>query len=111
MPIRTHNANTAKHDTVGIPLSKMKIAIADVLVKEGYVAEYGMVEDGGSQTVETTLKYGKDKNEEIISDIKRISKLGLRVYANKEELPKALDGLGTAITSANQGVTTGKEAR
>ena len=79
-----------KHDTVDVPSSKMKIAIADILVKEGYVAKYDMVEDGGFQTIRITLKYGKDKNEKIISGIKRISKPGLRVYANKEELPKVL---------------------
>lgn len=88
MLTRIRNANTAKHDTVDVPSSKMKIAIADILVKEGYVAKYDMVEDGGFQTIRITLKYGKDKNEKIISGIKRISKPGLRVYANKEELPK-----------------------
>ena len=100
-----------RHDTVDVPSSKMKLAIADILVKEGYVAKYDMVEDGGFQTIRITLKYGKDKNEKIISGIKRISKPGLRVYANKEELPRVLGGLGTAIISTNQGVITDKEAR
>ena len=90
MLTRIRNANTAKHDTVDVPASKMKLAIADILVKEGYVAKYDLVEDGGFQTIRMTLKYGKDKNEKIISGIKRISKPGLRVYANKEELPRVL---------------------
>ena len=111
MLTRIRNANTAKHDTVDVPSSKMKLAIADILVKEGYVAKYDMVEDGGFQTIRITLKYGKDKNEKIISGIKRISKPGLRVYANKEELPKVLGGLGTAIISTKQCVITDKEAR
>ena len=105
MLTRIRNANTAKHDTVDVPASKMKLAIADILVKEGYVAKYDLVEDGGFQTIRMTLKYGKDKNEKIIS------KPGLRVYANKEELPRVLGGLGTAIISTNQGVITDKEAR
>ena len=111
MLTRIRNANTAKHDTVDVPSSKMKLAIADILVNEGYIAKYDMVEDGGFQTIRITLKYGKDKNEKIISGIKRISKPGLRVYANKEELPRVLGGLGIAILSTNQGVITDKEAR
>ena len=102
---------TAKHDTVDVPSSKMKLAIADILVNEGYIAKYDLVEDGAFQNIHITLKYGKDKNEKIISGIKRISKPGLRVYADKENLPKVLGGLGTAILSTNQGVITDKEAR
>ena len=108
MLTRIRNANTAKHDTVDVPSSKMKLAIADILVKEGYIKKYDLVEDGAFQTIRITLKYG---NEKIITGIKRISKPGLRVYANKEELPKVLGGLGTAIISTNQGVVTDKEAR
>ena len=92
-------------------LSRMKLAIADILVKEGYVQKYDIIEDGSFKTIRITLKYGADKNEKIISGIKRISKPGLRVYANKEDLPKVLGGLGTAIISTNQGVVTDKEAR
>ena len=111
MLTRIRNANTAKHDTVDVPASKMKIAIANILVDEGYIAKYDLVEDGNFNTIRITLKYGKDKNEKIISGLKRISKPGLRVYANKEELPKVLGGLGVAIISTNKGVITDKEAR
>ena len=111
MLTRIRNANTAKHDTVDVPASKMKIAIANILVDEGYIAKYDLVEDGNFKTIRITLKYGKDKNEKIISGLKRISKPGLRVYANKEELPKVLGGLGVAIISTNKGVITDKEAR
>ena len=111
MLTRIRNANTAKHDEVDIPASKMKIAIADILVKEGYVQKYDLVDDGAFKTIRMTLKYGADKNEKIISGIKKISKPGLRIYAGKDELPKVLGGLGTAIISTNQGVVTDKEAR
>ena len=111
MLTRIRNANTAKHDTVDVPASKMKIAIANILVDEGYIAKYDLVEDGNFKTIRITLKYGKDKNEKIISGLKRISKPGLRVYASKEELPKVLGGLGIAIISTNKGVITDKEAR
>ena len=111
MLTRIRNANTAKHDTVDIPASKMKIAIADILVNEGYIAKYDIVEDGAFKTIRVTLKYGVDKNDKGITGLKRISKPGLRVYANCEELPKVLGGLGTAIISTNQGVITDKEAR
>ena len=111
MLTRIRNANTAKHDTVDIPASKMKIAIADILVNEGYIAKYDIVEDGAFKTIRVTLKYGVDKNDKVITGLKRISKPGLRVYANCEELPKVLGGLGKAIISTNQGVITDKEAR
>ena len=111
MLTRIRNAGAAKHDTVDVPASKMKIAIANILVDEGYIAKYDLVEDGNFKTIRITLKYGKDKNEKIISGLKRISKPGLRVYANKEELPKVLGGLGIAIISTNKGVITDKEAR
>ena len=111
MLTRIRNANTAKHDTVDVPASKMKIAIADILLNEGHITKYDIVEDGNFKTIRITLKYGADKNEKVISGLKRISKPGLRVYANSEELPRVLGGLGTAIISTNQGVITDKEAR
>ena len=111
MLTRIRNANTAKHDTVDVPSSKVKLAIADILVKEGFIKKYDVVEDGNFKTIRITLKYGKDKNEKIISGIKRISKPGLRIYANKEDMPKVLGGLGVAIISTNQGVITDKQAR
>ena len=111
MLTRIRNANTAKHDTVDIPSSKMKIAIANILVDEGYIKKYDLVEDGNFTTIRVTLKYGKDKNEKIITGLKRISKPGLRVYAGKEDMPKVLGGLGIAIVSTNQGVVTDKKAR
>ena len=111
MLTRIRNANTAKHDTVDVPASKIKVAIADILVKEGYVAKYDIVEDGNFKNIRITLKYGADKNEKIITGLKRISKPGLRIYAGKDELPRVLGGLGIAILSTNQGVITDKEAR
>ena len=111
MLTRIRNANTAKHDTVDVPSSKMKLAIADILVREGYIRKYDVVEDGNFKTIRVTLKYGKDKSERIISGLKRISKPGLRVYASTEDLPKVLGGLGIAIISTNKGVITDKEAR
>ena len=111
MLTRIRNANTAKHDTVDVPASKMKLAIANILVDEGYIAKYDLVEDGAFKTIHITLKYGADKNEKVISGLKRISKPGLRVYANTEDIPKVLGGLGTAIISTNRGVVTDKEAR
>ena len=111
MLTRIRNANTAKHDTVDVPASKMKVSIADILFKEGYIQKYELVDDGSFKTIRITLKYGKDKNEKIITGLKRISKPGLRVYAGKDELPRVLGGLGIAIISTNQGVVTDKEAR
>ena len=111
MLTRIRNANTAKHDTVDIPSSKMKNAIAEILFNEGYITKYEIIEDGNFKTIRVTLKYGADKNEKIITGIKRISKPGLRVYAGKDEIPRVLGGLGIAILSTNQGVITDKEAR
>ena len=111
MLTRIRNANTAKHDTVDVPSSKMKLAIAEILLEEGYIKKYEVIEDGVFKTMHITLKYGADKNEKIISGIKRISKPGLRVYAGKEDMPKVLGGLGIAIVSTNQGVMTDKKAR
>ncbi|MDD3794608.1 MAG: 30S ribosomal protein S8 [Lachnospiraceae bacterium] len=111
MLTRIRNANTAKHDTVDVPASKMKIAIANILVDEGYIGKYDLVDDGAFKTIHITLKYGKDKSEKIITGLKRISKPGLRVYAGKENMPRVLGGLGVAILSTNQGVITDKQAR
>ena len=111
MLTRIRNANTAKHDTVDIPASKMKLAIADILLKEGYIKAVDVIEEGNFKTIKVTLKYGANKNEKILTGLKRISKPGLRVYASKDELPKVLGGLGTAIISTNKGVLTDKEAR
>ena len=111
MLTRIRNANTAKHDTVDIPASKIKVAIAGILVDEGYIEKYDIVEDGSFKSIHVTMKYGADKNEKIITGIKRISKPGLRVYAGKEEIPTVLGGLGIAILSTNKGIITDKEAR
>jgi Ribosomal protein S8. len=111
MLTRIRNANTAKHDTVDVPASKMKIAIADILLREGYIKNYEIEEVGNHKNIHITLKYGKDKNEKVITGLKRISKPGLRVYASKDKLPKVLGGLGIAIISTSKGVLTDKEAR
>ena len=111
MLTRIRNANTSKHDTVDVPASKMKTAIAEILFNEGFIQKYELVEDGNFKNIRITLKYGKDKNEKIITGLKRISKPGLRVYASKEDLPRVLGGLGIAIISTNQGIVTDKEAR
>ena len=108
---RIRNANSAKHDTVDVPASKMKLAIAEILVNEGYITKYEVLEEGNFKTIRITLKYGADKNDRVITGIKKISKPGLRVYAGKDELPRVLGGLGTAIISTNKGVITDKEAR
>ena len=111
MLTRIRNANTAKHDTVDVPVSKMKVSIAEILKKEGYIKDFEMIDVDGVKMIHITLKYGANKNEKIITGIKRISKPGLRVYAGKDELPKVLGGLGIAIISTNKGVMTDKEAR
>ncbi len=112
MLTRIRNANVAKHDTVDVPASKMKNSIAEILQKEGFIKKFEIVKDeNGFDVIRITLKYGADKNEKVISGIKRISKPGLRVYANCEDLPKVLGGLGVAIISTNKGVLTDKEAR
>ena len=111
MLTRIRNANAAKHDTVDIPSSKTKTSIADILVKEGYVKSYEILEDGVKKTMRLKLKYGKDKNEKVIAGIKRISKPGLRVYVGCEDMPRVLGGLGTAVISTNKGLITDKEAR
>ena len=111
MLTRIRNANTAKHDTVDIPASKMKQAIAKILLDEGYVSAVETVKDGNFDNIRITLKYGKDKNEKVIKGLKRISKPGLRVYAKNDEIPKVLNGLGIAIISTSKGIMTDKEAR
>ncbi len=111
MLTRIRNANTAKHDTVDVPSSRMKLAIADILVDEGYVKKYDLVENGKFKDIRITLKYADDKNTRVISGLKRISKPGLRVYAGSEKLPKVLGGLGIAILSTNCGVITDRKAR
>ncbi|MDR2648993.1 MAG: 30S ribosomal protein S8 [Clostridiales bacterium] len=111
MLTRIRNANTAKHSTVDVPSSRMKMAIADILAAEGYIKGYEVLEEGVKKTVRITLKFGKDKNEKVIAGLKRISKPGLRVYASAADMPKVLGGLGTAIVSTNKGIITDKEAR
>ena len=107
---RIRNALTARHETVTVPASKMKKAIADILVEEGYVKSAEIVDDNGHPNILITLKYGA-KYERVITNLKRISKPGLRVYAQCEELPKVLGGLGIAIVSTSKGVMTDKQAR
>ncbi|MCD8089970.1 MAG: 30S ribosomal protein S8 [Clostridiales bacterium] len=111
MLTRIRNANTAKRNTVDVPSSKIKVSIADILTNEGYIKGYEIIEDGVKKTIKITLKYGADKNEKVISGIKRISKPGLRIYAPADKMPKVLNGLGIAIVSTNKGVITDKEAR
>ena len=111
MLTRIRNANTAKHDTVDVPASKIKTEIARILLDEGYIKAYEIVEDGVVKTIKITLKYGADKNQKVISGLKRISKPGLRVYAGVENMSKVLGGLGIAIISTNKGIVTDKEAR
>ena len=111
MLTRIRNANTAKHDTVDVPSSKMKLAIANILLEEGYIKKLDVVDDGSFKNLHITLKYGADRNDKVITGLKRISKPGLRVYAGKDELPRVLGGLGIAIISTNQGVVTDKKAR
>ncbi len=111
MLTRIRNANTAKHDKVLVPVSKIKVSIANILVDEGYIEKYEIVDGDKFQNIEITLKYNGAKKEKIISGLKKISKPGLRVYAGKDDVPRVLSGLGTAILSTNKGVITDKEAR
>ena len=109
MLTRIRNANDARHDTVDVPYSKVKKAIADILVAEGFVASSDTLGEGSHKTIRITLKYeGKTK---VLQGLKRISKPGLRIYANVEELPRVLNGLGIAIISTSKGIMTDKEAR
>lgn len=110
MLTRIRNANSAKHKTVDVPSSKMKTAIAEILFKEGYIKSFELISNENQGIIRITLKYD-EKGTRVIDGIKRISKPGLRVYAGKEELPRVLNGLGTAIISTSQGLKTDKEAR
>ena len=110
MLTRIRNANSSKHKTVDIPASKMKLAIADILFKEGYIKSFEEISSDVQGTIRVALKYD-EKGNRVIAGIKRISKPGLRVYASKEELPQVLNGLGIAIISTSQGIMTGKDAK
>lgn len=111
MLTRIRNANMRKHDTVDVPASKMKNAIAEILYNEGYIEKYELVDNGNFKDIRITLKYSQDKSVKIITGLKKISKPGLRVYAGKDNMPKVLGGLGIAIVSTNEGIMTDKEAR
>lgn len=110
MLTRIRNANSAKHETVDVPASNMKKAIAEILNEEGYIAGYQIIEDGKQGIIRISLKYGPNK-EKVISGLKRVSKPGLRIYAGAEELPRVLKGLGIAIVSTSKGIMTDKAAR
>jgi len=110
MLTRIRNANSAKHETVDVPASKMKKAIAEILHEEGYIKGYQIIDDGKQGIIKITLKYGANK-EKVLSGLKRISKPGLRVYSSRDELPRVLKGLGIAIISTSQGIMTDKKAR
>lgn len=110
MLTRIRNANSSKHETVNIPASKIKVEIAKILLDEGYIAGYEVIEDGLQGIIKVTLKYGANKKQ-VITGLKRISKPGLRVYASKDELPRVLRGLGIAIISTSKGIMTDKKAR
>jgi small subunit ribosomal protein S8 len=110
MLTRIRNANSAKHDTVDVPASNLKKAIAEILLEEGYIKSYQLVDDGTQGVIRITLKYLPGK-EKVISGLRRVSKPGLRVYAGADELPKVLKGLGIAIISTSKGVMTDKKAR
>ena len=110
MLTRIRNANNAKHQTVDIPASNMKKAIAEILVEEGYVKSYQVIDDGKQGTIRVTLKYLQGK-QKVIRGIRRISKPGLRIYAGYEDMPKVMNGLGIAIVSTSKGIMTDKKAR
>ena len=111
MLTRIRNANNAKHDTVDVPASNMKKAIAQILLDEGYIKTFQIINDGTQGVIRITLKYLQPGKEKVISGLRRVSKPGLRVYAGAEELPKVLRGLGIAIVSTSKGVMTDKKAR
>ena len=110
MLTRIRNANTNKHDSVLVPQSKTKLAIAEILKNEGFIVDYKASVVDGIKMIEITLKYGPN-GEKVIQGLKRISKPGLRIYANAEQLPKVLNGLGIAIVSTSKGIVTDKNAR
>ena len=110
MLTRIRNANDAKHQTVDVPASNMKKAIADILVNEGYIKSYQVIEDGKQGVIRITLKYGQNKSK-VIKGLRRVSKPGLRIYSNCEDMPKVMNGLGIAIISTSKGIMTDKAAR
>ncbi len=110
MLTRIRNAISAKHKTVTVPASKEKIAIAKILLEEGYIVSYDLVDNGKFKDIEITIKYDEE-GQSVIQGLKRISKPGLRIYSNKENLPKVISGLGIAIISTNKGIVTDKVAR
>ena len=110
MLTRIRNANSAKHDTVDVPASNMKKSIAQILLEEGYVKNFQLIDDGTQGVIRITLKYGAGK-EKVVTGLRRVSRPGLRVYAGAEELPRVLRGLGIAIVSTSKGVMTDKKAR
>ncbi|MBQ9276609.1 MAG: 30S ribosomal protein S8 [Clostridia bacterium] len=111
MLTRIRNALTAKHETVEIPASKIKVAIADILVREGYIKSYEIVEGEVQNSILVTLKYAPNKNQKVLTGLKRVSTPGLRVYANVDNLPRVLNGMGIAILSTSKGILTDKEAK
>lgn len=110
MLTRIRNANTAKHPTVDIPASNQKKAIAEILLEEGYIKNYQIIEDGKQGIIKITMKYGDNKTR-IIQGLRRVSKPGLRIYSSCEDMPKVMRGLGIAIVSTSKGVMTDKKAR
>lgn len=110
MLTRIRNANTVKHETVDIPASNMKKSIAEILLQEGFIKGYDVIEDGKQGIIRLQMKYGMN-NEKVISGLKKISKPGLRVYAKRDEIPKVLGGLGIAILSTSNGIITDRQAR
>ena len=110
MLTRIRNANNAKHETVEVPASNMKRAIADILLAEGYIKGYQIIEDGKQGVIRITLKYTKGKGK-VIQGLRRVSKPGLRIYSNCEDMPKVMNGLGIAIISTSKGIMTDKQAR
>ena len=111
MLTRIRNANSAKHDTVDIPASNMKKAIAQILVDEGYVKSFQVIEDGKQGVIRVTLKYQGANKSQVLMGLRRVSKPGLRIYSSSEDMPKVLRGIGTAIVSTSKGVMTDKRAR
>ena len=110
MLTRIRNANNAKHQTVDVPASNLKKAIAEILVEEGYVKSYQVIDDGKQGTIRVTLKYLQGK-QKVIRGIRRVSKPGLRIYAGCEDMPRVMNGLGIAIVSTSKGIMTGKKAK
>ena len=111
MLTRIRNALTAKHETVEVPASKIKVAIADILVKEGYIKGYEIVDGAVQNNIVITLKYAPVKGQKVVTGLKRVSTPGLRVYAGVDNLPKVLNGMGIAILSTSKGILTDKEAK